>query len=106
MSSYLPIGLAEYDEKGKIIPVATDLFEDDYDVFTIEELNKLLQEIDPSNQVIHKLEFQELNNKVYTSLDEYRKILESKTVKVWDDQDDDGDWEEDDFEYDYFNEEE
>ena len=83
-ASYLPIGLTEYDDSGKIIPISTDFYEDDYDVYTLEELNRLLQEIDPSNQVIHKLEFQELSNQVYTSMDEYRKVLESKTIRVWD----------------------
>jgi hypothetical protein len=111
-ASYLPIGLAEYNEEGNIIPVATDIFEDDYDAYTIEELNKLLQEIDSTNQVIHQLTFSELPNQVFTTMDEYRVILESKNQSIYPDKDycanydEDGDYEEDDYGYDYFDEEE
>lgn len=107
-ASYLPIGLAEYDEEGNIIPVATDIFEDDYDAYTIEELNKLLQEIDSTNQIVHQLTFSEVPNQVFTTIDEYRIILESKNQSIYPtgcaNYDDDGDYEEDD--YDYFDEEE
>ena len=103
-SSYLPIGLAEYDENGKIIPVSTDVFEDDYDAYTIEELNKLLQEVSPSNQVIHQLTFSELPNQVFTTIDEYRAILESKNQSIYPDKDccanydeDEDDYEDDDY---------
>lgn len=82
-SSYLPIGLAEWDENDKLVPVATDVFEDDYDTYTIEELNKLLQEVNPSNQVIHQLTFSEVPNQVFTTIDEYRTILESKNQSIY-----------------------
>jgi hypothetical protein len=112
-ASYLPIGLAEYDEEGKIIPVSTDVFEDDYDTYTIEELNKLLQEINPANQVIHQLTFSEVPNQVYSTIDEYRVILESKNQSIYPtgcaDYDSDGDYEEDDYDYeddnDYYDDE-
>ena len=101
---YLPYGLAEWDEEGNIIPVATDVFEDDYDTYTIEELNKLLQEVNPSNQVVHQLTFSELPNQVFTTIDEYRVILESKNQSIYPDvsyedseydEDDDDYWDED-----------
>lgn len=107
---YLPIGLIEFDENGKVIPIDTALFEDDYDAYTIEELNKLLQEIDSSNQVIHQLTFSEVPNQVYKSIDEYRTILESKNQSIYPDveyrdsefdDDDDNDPEEWDEEDDY-----
>jgi len=84
-ASYLPIGLAEYDEDGKIIPITTDVYEDDYDVYTIEELNKLLQEINPSNQIVHQLTFSEVPNQVYKTIDEYRTILENKNQSIYPD---------------------
>lgn len=100
-ASYLPIGLAEWDNNDKIIPVSTDIFEDDYDAYTVEELNKLLQEIDSSNQVIHQLTFSEVPNQVYTTIDEYRAILESKNQSIYPDveDDDNGDYEDDDYDY-------
>lgn len=106
-SSYLPIGLAEYDDNGKIIPVATDIFEDDYDTYTIEELNKLLQEVDSSNQVIHQLTFSEVPNQAYRTIDEYRTILESKNQSIYGsmkeeyEDDDDCDYDYDDEDYGY-----
>lgn len=109
---YLPYGLIEWDEDGNIIPVATDVFEDDYDTYTVEELNKLLQEVDSSNQVIHQLTFSELPNQVYTTIDEYRIILESKNQSIYPDTDCcadyDGDYEEDDYDYedDYWDDDE
>ena len=80
---YLPYGLIEWGEDGNVIPVATDVFEDDYDVYTLEELNKLLQEVDSSNQVIHQLTFSEIPNQVYKTIDEYRTILESKNQSIY-----------------------
>ena len=107
-SSYLPIGLAEWDEEGNIIPVATDVFEDDYDAYTIEELNKLLQEINPSNQVVHQLTFSEISNQVYTTIDEYRNILQFKNQSIYPDveyrdseYDDEGDYDDWDDDYSY-----
>ena len=41
---YFPIGLAEYDEEGKIIPIKTDIFEHDYSADIVETLEKLIQE--------------------------------------------------------------
>ena len=97
---YLPYGLIEWGEDGNVIPVATDVFEDDYDVYTLEELNKLLQEVDSSNQVIHQLTFSEIPNQVYKTIDEYRTILESKNQSIYSELDDDGDYEEDNYDYD------
>ena len=100
---YLPYGLIEWDENGDVIPVATDVFEDDYDVYTLEELNKLLQEVDSSNQVIHQLTFSEVPNQAYKTIDEYRTILESKNQSIYSDKDccanydEDGDCDEDDY---------
>lgn len=102
-SSYLPIGLAEYDDEGRIIPVATDLFEEEYDKYTIEELNNLLQSIDASNQIVHALDFKGLPAKVYHSLDKYQEILKEKNINLYEEQlmsyDDEGDYEDDDFYY-------
>ena len=89
-SSYLPIGLAEY-ENGKIVPITTDIYEDEYDAYTVEQLNKLLQEVNPDSQVIHKLEIKEIGVNVYTSIDEYRKTLESKNVYLYQDEEDEQD---------------
>ena len=74
-------------------------FEDDYDVYTLEELNKLLQEVDSSNQVIHQLTFSEVSNQAYKTIDEYRSILESKNQSIYSELDDDGDYEEDYYDY-------
>lgn len=76
--SYLPIGVAEYDDMGKIIPVSTGEYEDDYDVYSTEQLNEILQNIDPSNQVIYKLEMKEISPAVFSSIDEYANQLEFK----------------------------
>lgn len=76
--SYLPIGVAEYDNTGKIIPVSTGEYEDDYDVYSTEQLNEILQNIDPSNQVIYKLEMKEISPAVFSSIDEYANQLEFK----------------------------
>lgn len=103
--SYMPIGVAEYDGEGNIIPIDSSSYEVEYDQHFIEELNRLLQEIDPSNQVVHKLTFEELPNQVYTSIDTYRGILEKKNINLYqsefdfeeDDYDDydDEDWDDD-----------
>lgn len=112
LCEYVMVGLAEFDEDGNIIPLDTTLYEDDYEQFTIEELNKLLQEIDSSNQVIHQLTFSEVPNQVYKSIDEYRLILESKNQSIYPDieyrdseydEDDDNDpeeWGDDDYDED------
>ena len=43
-SEYLPIGIAEYDENGKIIPIESATFEYEYSEHTEEEIQKMLSE--------------------------------------------------------------
>lgn len=97
-SAYMPIGVAEYNEEGNIIPIDTASYEVEYDQHFIEELNRLLQEIDPSNQVVHKLTFEELPNQVYTSIDTYRGILKKKNINLYQSE---FDFEDDDYEEDW-----
>ena len=77
--------MAEYDELGKVIPITTDVYEDDYDNYTLEELNKMLQDVDSSNQVVHTLSFEELPTQVYNTIEEYRIMLEDKCVDLYED---------------------
>lgn len=76
--SYLPIGLTEYDSENNILPVSTDVYEDDYDIHSLEELNARLKEVNPSAQVVHQLIFSEISNQVHNSIEDYRKILATK----------------------------
>lgn len=77
-SSYLPIGVAEYDDMGKIIPVSTDEYEDDYDTYSTEQLNEILQNIDPHNQIVYTLKMKEISPAVFSSIDEYADRLKFK----------------------------
>ena len=43
-SEYLPIGIAEYNDSGSIIPVETATFEYDYAEHTQEQLDELVEE--------------------------------------------------------------
>ena len=98
---YYPFALLTLDKDGNYIyDVETDVIESEYENIAIEELNKLLQELDSSNQVVHQLTFSDVPNQVYKTIDEYRTILESKNQSIYSELDDDGDYEEDNYDYD------
>lgn len=94
---YLPIGIAEYDDEGKLIEIDTTLYEDDYCQFTVDQINKMLAEADMQEYQINTL-FEA------TSSNEQIRNLANEAIKnrnvyvVEEDEDDDWDrYEEEDY---------
>lgn len=52
---YLPIGIVEYDSNSNLIEIDTDLYEDDYCQFTVDQINEMLYEADMVEQQINTL---------------------------------------------------
>jgi len=85
---YFPIGLAEYDEEGKLIEIDIDVFEYEYlshDLEIIEGLATLstleLEELKANSIIPQELTKQSILN-AYTSLEEASKVVNSRVIKL------------------------
>jgi hypothetical protein len=85
---YFPIGLAEYDEDGKLIEIDIDVFEYEYlshDLEIIEGLATLstleLEELKANSIIPQELTKESILN-AYTSLEEASKVVNSRVIKL------------------------
>ena len=91
-SEYLPIGIAEYDKEGSIVPVETATFEYDYAEYTQEQLDELIDksaynfESLKDHQIIPKemdLEsFQKIVGLLAVSLEEMNEVIQNRVHNV------------------------
>lgn len=87
---YLPIALAEYDDKGRIIPIDTKTFEYDFCENTKEEIEQMLQSTNleelKEHEVIPKeIDIQSLKNILQgtkITMEEMNNIISNKVIKV------------------------
>ena len=87
---YLPIGLAEYDENNRIIPIETNTFEHEFCEHTETELSDMLQSCNleelKEHEIIPKeLDLQSLINirtEIKVTLEDMNKIISNKVIKV------------------------
>lgn len=89
-SEYLPIGIAEYDEEGSIVPVESATFEYDYAEHTEEQLECLLSEARFESLKEHKIlplemtfeDFRGIVDDFSVEMEEMKKVIDSRIVKV------------------------
>ena len=87
---YLPIGLAEYDDTGKIIPIDTFTFEYDFSEYTQAEIDFMITECDLESLKEHELIPKELNIEslrnastgITISREEMNNIILNKVIRV------------------------
>jgi hypothetical protein len=87
---YLPIGVAEYDDNGRIIPVETATFEYDYAEFTQKEIDDMLNEERFESLVEHEIIPRELSkaslrtiqNDLRVSLNDMKEVVNSRVTKA------------------------
>ena len=89
-SEYLPIGIAEYGEGGRLVPVETATFEYEYAEYTQEQLDDMLTEARfeslKEHQIIPKeidlQSFRDLVRGLEVSKDEMKRVIESRVHNV------------------------
>jgi hypothetical protein len=89
-SEYLPIGIAEYNEEGSIIPIESATFEYDYAEHTEEELEELLNQTHFESLKTHNIipmeikysDFRQIVDGFEHSMDEMKKVISNRIVKV------------------------
>jgi hypothetical protein len=89
-SEYLPIGIAEYGDNGKIIPVETATFEYDYAEHTEEQLERMLSEARFESLKEHSIiplemryeEFKDIVSAFSVTTDEMNKKIKNRIIKV------------------------
>lgn len=88
--AYLPIGLAEYGDNNRIIPIETSTFEHEFCEHTEAELSDMLQSCNleelKEHEIIPKeLDLQSLMNirtEIKITLEDMNKIISNKVIKV------------------------
>lgn len=80
-------GMLPLGEVTEPITEVDDVFGDIYMEDVLKEVNRRLKEIDPNNAPIYSLERKELTPQVFKNVEEYREILKSKTVDLYDNDD-------------------
>ncbi len=100
---YLPIGIAEYDDSGKLIEVDTTLYEDDYCQFTVDQINQMLTEADMTEHQINTLFDLTSNENIRELANE--KIKDRNVIMFEDEQEEDDDYLYDSYEDDYYDDE-
>lgn len=86
---YLPIGLAEYDDNGNIIPIETNTFEYQFSEYTEQELQEMINKSDleelKSHEIVPKeIDIQSLKSMlsgVSISKEEMNQVIKNKVVK-------------------------
>jgi len=89
-SEYLPIGIAEYGENGRLIPIETATFEYDYAEYTQEQLDDMISEARfeslKEHQIIPKeidlQSFKDLVQGLAVSKDEMKRVIESRVHNI------------------------
>ena len=87
---YLPVGLAEYDEDGKIIPINTTTFEYDYATHTQEQLEEMVKNTPIESLKEHEIIPKEISltalkaslNGLRVDLDEMTRIINNRVTNV------------------------
>lgn len=87
---YLPVGLAEYDEDGKIIPISTTTFEYDYAAHTQEQLEEMVRTTPIESLKEHEIIPKEISLTALKAslaglrvdLDEMTRIINSRITNV------------------------
>lgn len=87
---YLPIGVAQYDEKGRIIPLDTATFEYDYSDHNQKEITKMLNNSRFESLIEHEIVPKELSQAslkfihqgLEKSLNEMTKVVSSRAEKA------------------------
>lgn len=89
---YLPVSVAELDNKGKIVPVAIDVFDFEYAQNTQEELDAMkkltttqLEEYKKHEFIAPEIDFKMLDNileSVVISVEEANKKIKNRVVKI------------------------
>lgn len=87
---YLPVGLAEYDEDGKIIPISTTTFEYDYAAHTQEQLEEMVRTTPIESLKEHEIIPKEISltalkaslSGLRVDLDEMTRIINSRVTNV------------------------
>ncbi|TXG83883.1 MAG: hypothetical protein E6R13_03535 [Spirochaetes bacterium] len=87
---YLPIGLANYDENGKIIPIETKTFEYDFCENTEAEIQEMLntstlEQLKEHEIIPKELDLESLKNihtKTKITLEDMNRIISNKVIKV------------------------
>jgi len=89
-SEYLPIGIAEYEKQGKIIPIESATFEYDYATHTEEQLTDMLSKARFESLKEHKIlpleitqkQLDEILKGFSESVDDMREIINNRVNKV------------------------
>jgi len=89
-TEYLPIGIAEYNEEGRIIPIESETFEYDYAEHTEEQLEEMINSARFESLKEHKIlpleikleDLRMIADDFSVSMDEMKKVVQSRTVKV------------------------
>ena len=89
-SEYLPIGIAEYDGEGKIIPIESDTFEYDYAEHTEEQIEKMLAKTRFESLKEHQILPLEITKEalknilegVTASIEDMKKVINNRVNKV------------------------
>jgi hypothetical protein len=87
---YLPVGLAEYDENGKIIPISTTTFEYDYATHTQEQLEEMVKTTPIESLKEHEIIPKEISltalkaslQGLRVDLDEMTRIINGRVTNV------------------------
>jgi hypothetical protein len=87
---YLPVGLAEYDEDGKIIPISTTTFEYDYATHTQEQLEEMVKTTPIESLKEHEIIPKEISltalkaslQGLRVDLDEMTRIINGRVTNV------------------------